>query len=150
MRVVQRVSVLRRRTIRKVLLLAAAAALAILAVCLIFRGKNERAVKADTNEGRVAYLAALGWEVAEDPVAEQTFRLPGTFPDVLKEYNALQKKQGFDLEKYAGKEINMYSYSLENPPGEGDYLCSLYVCKGKVIGGDIHSTAMNGQMTGIR
>ena len=30
-------------------------------------------------------------------MAEQTFRLPGTFPDVLKEYNALQKKQGFDL-----------------------------------------------------
>jgi len=150
MRVVQRVSVLRRRTIGKVLLAAAAVAAVILLLGHFVRGGHEKAINADTKEGRAAYLAALGWEVKEEPLSEQTIRLPATFPDVLKEYNELQKKQGFDLEKYAGKEISMYSYSLQNPPGEGEYLCSLYVYKGKVIGGDIHSTALNGKMEGIR
>ena len=150
MRVVQRVSVLRRRTIGKVLLLAAAAAAVVLLAGHFIQGRNEKAVKADTNDGRVAYLAALGWEVKEEPLSEQTIRLPSVFPEVLKEYNKLQKKQGFDLEKYAGKEISMYSYSLLDPPGEGEYLCSLYVWKGKVIGGAIHSTALNGSMEGIK
>lgn len=150
MRVVQRVSVLRRRTVGLVLLLAAAAAAVVLLAGHFLRDRSEKAVKADTNDGRVAYLAALGWEVKEEPLSEQTIRLPSAFPDVLKEYNDLQKKQGFDLEKYAGKEISMYSYSLCNPPGEGEYLCSLYVWKGRVIGGDIHSTALNGRMEGIR
>ncbi len=150
MRVVQRVSVLRRRTIGKVLLLAAAAVAVILLAGHFIRGGREKAINADTNEGRVAYLTALGWAVKEEPLSEQTIRLPSEFPEVLKNYNELQKKQGFDLEKYAGKEISMYSYSLLDPPGEGEYRCSLYVWKGKVIGGDIHSTAMNGSMEGIK
>ena len=127
---------------------------------------SKQLVDADTEDGELILGHILGKKedaVTKDLVAKSGMDekqvlaiLASIAPALLTGISAAaksaakKKKQGFDLEKYAGKEINMYSYSLENPPGEGDYLCSLYVCKGKVIGGDIHSTAMNGQMTGIR
>ena len=147
---VQRVSVLRRKTLGRVLLLTAALVAAVLLIGHFIHGRGERPIKADTNEQRIHYLSSLGWEVGGEPLSEQTIKLPQTFPEVLKKYNRLQQEQGFDLEKYAGKEITMYSYAVANPPCEGEGLCSVYVYKGRLIGGDVHSAASNGTMVGIR
>ena len=103
-----------------------------------------------TNVKRVGYLQSLGWDVETVPVTEQTVHLPEEFPDVLKQYNELQKQQNFDLEKYSGRDITLYTYRVLNYPGNDEVQCSLYLFRGRVIGGDIHSTSFTGFMCGIR
>ena len=127
----------------------------ILAVLILLLGAWSRngpgAVRGITTNGkRVEYLQSLGWDVETVPVTEQTVRLPEEFPDVLKQYNELQKQQNFDLEDYCGKEITLYTYRVLNYPGGEEVQCSLYLFRGRVIGGDIHSTSFTGFMCGIR
>ena len=108
-------------------------------------------VNVKNEKNRVAYLAQYGWEVESPAVSEDTVVIPRTFSQVFETYNELQKSQGFDLSEYCGMEVKMYTYRVTN----GDYaddevLAELYVCNGCVIGGDVHSTAMDGFMCGIK
>lgn len=100
-----------------------------------------------TTEGRAAYLDALGWQV--DPVSEtrQVVVLPREFTGVFADYNAMQLRQGFDLREYAGMECVLYSYLVLNYPDAGStVVAQIFVCGTRVIGGDIHSTALDGFM----
>ena len=77
--------------------------------------------------------------------------IPRTFTSVFEEYNELQKSQGFDLSRYCGMELEMYSYRVTNAEYAGDeVLAVLYVKDGTVVGGDVHSTALDGFMVGIK
>ena len=53
------------------------------------------------------------------------------FNKVYKNYNDLQKDQGFNLEKYKGKTVEIYTYSVYNYDGYEDkdcIKCNLLVC----------------------
>ena len=81
----------------------------------------------------------------------RTVTLPDEVSGVIAQYNALQKQQGFDLEPYAGKEIESYTYELMNyPNGEEGVVAQLFVYKGRAIAGDIHSSALGGFMHSIK
>ncbi len=138
---------------RKLLLRALGAALVLLAAALLLRcggnGRDARKTRVRTNEDRVAWLASLGWQVEAVPVSEQKISLPDTFPSILAEYNELQKEQGFDLEKYAGKDVVLYTYRVLNYPSEEEVCCCVYVWRSHVVGGDIHAAAVSGFMTGL-
>lgn len=103
--------------------------------------KNEKA--------RVRYLAEYGWEVQTPAESESTVVIPRTFSPVFDEYNALQKQQGFDLSQYCGMEVKMFTYRVTNG-GDDEVLAVLYVKDNRVIGGDVHSTALDGFMSGIK
>lgn len=103
------------------------------------------------NEERVAYLKALGWDVSEQPTARQEVIIPRSFSDVFENYNTLQKQQGFDLEDYKGLTVSLYTYEVTNWPEPGlTVLADLYLYRNRVIAGDVHATAMDGFMIGIR
>lgn len=105
----------------------------------------------DSTEARVEYLAGLGWEVDAGSETARTVTLPDEVSGVIAQYNALQKQQGFDLEPYAGKEIESYTYELMNyPNGEEGVVAQLFVYKGRAIAGDIHSSALGGFMHSIK
>ena len=104
--------------------------------------KNEKA--------RVAYLAQYGWEVESPAISESTVVIPRTFSQVFEEYNELQKKQGFDLSRFCGTEVTMYTYRVRNADADDEVLAVLYVKGNRVVGGDIHSTALDGFMSGIK
>ena len=77
--------------------------------------------------------------------------LPRTFDGVFGDYNALQKQQGFDLSIYAGETCSVYTYRVMNYAGTSDtVLAQLFVYRTRVIGCDIHATAMDGFMHGLR
>jgi hypothetical protein len=104
-----------------------------------------------TTEGRVAYLSALGWEV--DPATElsEVIILPRVFDGVMLTYNRMQQAQGFDLSLYAGRECTRYIYKVINYPNSDDtVLAQLFICGNRVVGGDIHSTALDGFMHGLK
>ena len=106
------------------------------------RVKNEKA--------RVAFLAECGWKVDSPALKEETVLIPKDFSPVFEDYNELQKQQGFDLSRFCGKEVKLYTYRvLDSRLGE-NILAMLYVCNGTVIGGDVHSTALDGFMCGLK
>ncbi|MDO4750186.1 MAG: DUF4830 domain-containing protein [Eubacteriales bacterium] len=119
----------------------------VLSVIILLLGKNDASDDPlKGNEERVEYLASCGWEVESEPVDTQQIVLPQELSDVFAEYNELQKKQGFDLSKFAGRQATLYSYRVTNYPSTDTVLANLYVVEGRVIGGDIHSTSLNGFM----
>ena len=111
-------------------------------------GKPGASGKSET--ARVQYLADCGWTVETPALKEETVLIPKTFSAVFDTYNALQKQQGFDLSRYAGKEVKLYTYKVVDSKLGDHVLAMLYVYKGSVIGGDVHSTALDGFMCGLR
>lgn len=105
----------------------------------------------DTNEAIVGYLESLGWQVDAEPVEEKSIVIPREFSKVYEEYNRLQQAQGFDLSNFCGREATIYTYAVHNYEGYvGGVVADVYICKGELIGGDIHSLALDGFMHGLK
>lgn len=126
------------------------AAIVVAAVVIAANKDRPQTDGADTNEGRVTFLAGYGWEVDTQPVQTQTVSVPKKDSEVFSRYNQLQLSQGYDLTDYAGKTVNRYVYEILNyPDAGGPVYATLFVYGGKVIGGDITDTAPDGLMHGF-
>ena len=104
----------------------------------------------DSNEDRIAFLRAFGWEVEPEPRESTTVTIPREFDKVFAAYNELQRKQGLDLSGYGGKTVERYTYTVTNYDGfEGTVLVNLLIYRGRVIGGDVCSADLNGFVHGL-
>lgn len=109
-------------------------------VALILQGH-----KISDNDARVEYLRSYGWEVEKEAEAIEEIVIPEEFSEVFQKYNELQKEQGFDLEKQKGQRVKRYTYIVTNYPDEPDYVrANLFICKEKVVAGDICSLKVEG------
>lgn len=103
-----------------------------------------------SNQDRVDYLSAYGWEVSQEPTATQELLIPQEMDDSYTEYLALQNGQGFDLQKYAGKRVKRYTYEIFNyPTGETGVQANLLICKNTVVGGEVLSPRLDGFLHGL-
>ena len=103
-----------------------------------------------SNQDRVDYLSAYGWQVSSDPIATQELLIPEEMDESYDEYLALQTDQGFDLKKYAGKRVKRYTYEVLNyPSGETGVQANLLICKNTVVGGEILSPRLDGFLHGL-
>lgn len=100
------------------------------------------------NEGRLAFLQGLGYQTESEPEEIIDVLIPATFDTTYDNYNALQKQQGYDLEKYKGKKVKRYRYKILNYPGKNvSAEATLLIYKGEVIGGDV---TIGGEVTQVR
>lgn len=107
-------------------------------------------VEAETNDQRIKYLEGLGWKVSAQPKESMQVRIPREPGEVFTRYNDLQKSQGFDLSKLAGKNVMRYVYVVENFPNATEPVhATLLVYKDHVVGGDITDTSPNGKIRGL-
>ena len=107
--------------------------------------------RASTAEKRAAFLGECGWEVDVASELSQEILIPERFSPVYEEYNTLQLQQGYDLAKYAGRTCTLYTYTVMNYPDKGQtVVANLYIYKNQIIGGDVHSTNLNGFMIGLK
>lgn len=105
---------------------------------------------ADTNNARVKFLTELGWEVTVSPTESMEVKLPKDSDEVFQRYNTLQKSQGFDLSRYAGKTVMRYVYQVNNYPDAAEPVyATVLVYKDRIIGGDITNTAPDGKIQGF-
>lgn len=100
-----------------------------------------------TNNERIAYLEACGWEVDENSCVIQEVIIPSDFDETYQNYAELQAKQGFDLEKLKGKRVKQITYTVTNYPEEGDIIAELLVYRGNIVAGDICSMKTDGGFT---
>ncbi len=141
--------------LKKILVILAAAAALILSGILLLGGGNDTAQTAapavSSNDARVKFLTDLGWEVTTTPAESSQVKIPEESSEVFDRYNTLQKGQGYDLTKFAGKKVMRYVYKINNYPGATEPVyATLLVYKNQVIGGDITDTAANGQIRGFK
>lgn len=119
------------------------------------------------NSNTVAYCSSVGnyqlginkdfsvadfleqFELLVDNKTEEcvSITIPSEFNAVYEKYNQLQKSQGLDLEKYKGEQAERYTYKIKNYPTGADVRADVIVCKGKVVGGDLCTVALDGIMT---
>ncbi len=127
-------------------------AVAIIAIVLASKGANDRteAYKMSNEHQRQEFISQLGWEVSEEYDTCRIVIIPQEFDEVYTEYNDLQKAQGFDLEDFKGKTVEIYSYPVYNYPNEQEVMMNLMVCDGRLIGGDICSVKLGGFMQGLK
>lgn len=143
---------------KRKLLIAAAAVIAAI-VLLLALGSGEpseptasmtTSPSADTNDQRVKFLTDLGWDVTASPAEASEVRIPRESDEVFERYNELQKSQGYDLSKYAGKKAMRYVYQINNYPDSREPVyATLLVYKDKIIGGDITDTTPGGKIQGF-
>ena len=114
---------------------------------------SDVSLNAGTNDERKAFFNHFGWEISEDPIEVKETVIPEEFSKSYAEYNELQKKQNFNLEKYRGVRVKSWSYEILNYPGyeqsDGVIRGNLLTCNGKIIGGDICSVELGGFMHGF-
>ena len=103
-----------------------------------------------SNEDRIDYLGAYGWEVSAEPIAAQELLIPSEMDESYQEYLTLQAQQGFSLEKYAGKRVKRYTYEVYNyPSGESGVQANLLIYRNTVVGGEILSPRLDGFLHGL-
>ena len=140
--------------LKKIMLALAAAAALILALILLIGQSSTTQTAApapSANDGRVKFLQDFGWQVTTSPTESGRVRIPEEMSQVFERYNTLQKGQGYDLSKYAGKTVMRYVYRINNYPGATEPVyATLLVYKDQIIGGDVTDTAAKGRIRGFR
>lgn len=138
----------RRRALLTVLIVAAVIFLLIMARGIFFPGVE---YDLDTTDGREAYLNSLGWEINRDSEAFRTVVVPDQLDGIMAQYNRMQQAQGYDLSLHLGESCSQYSYELTNyTDSDGTVIVTLYIQDGEIIAADIHTTAVNGFMHGLK
>ena len=143
----------KKKAIATILFLAA---ILIAIILLAGRASSNKAVESaalsavvKNNGQRVKYLESLGWEVEKNAIEEQTVMIPREFTGTYEEYNGLQKKQGFDLSRYAGMEAVRYTYRILNYPENESVVADIIVFRNEIIAGDIQNNSLDGFMAGL-
>lgn len=99
-----------------------------------------------TNEDRVELINSLGYTVLPESVEDKQIIIPNEFNDVYSKYNELQQKSGFDLKNFSGLKANVYKYKVDGK----DLYVNIILCDGVLIGGDVSSSNLNGEMSPLR
>jgi hypothetical protein len=140
---------------KRKLIFAGAAVIAAIVLLLLFAGPKAEPTSAmttpaDTNDARVKFLTDLGWDVTASPAEATEVKIPKDADEVFDRYNELQKSQGYDLTKYAGKKVMRYVYRVNNYEGAKEPVyATLLVWKDQIIGGDITDTTPGGKVQGL-
>jgi hypothetical protein len=103
-----------------------------------------------THKDQVEYLDQYGWQTSPEPSAVEELSIPEQFDERYDQYLQLQREQGFELEKYAGKRVKRYTYQILNhPSGESGVIANLLIYKKTVVGGEVLSPKLNGFLHGL-
>ena len=138
---------------KKIIIALIALAGVILAAVMLFgQGDDTTPTSAvSNNDSRVEFLTSMGWDVSSSPVESSQVRIPSEDTEIFSRYNALQKSQGYDLSRFAGKTAMRYVYKVNNYPNATEPVyATMLVYKNQVIGGDITDTAAKGVIQGFQ
>ena len=131
---------------RKGLAVALAAVLIIFALLSVTASLKASAIDGSTHRKRMVYIKGLNISVDEDSFTYKKTVIPKEFGSVYNNYNKLQRKAGFDLSRFKGEEVTVYTY----PVLGCEKNLTLIVCDGEIIGGDISEVSVNGEMLPLK
>ena len=110
----------------------------------------ETTAQVTDNSSRIDFIKNLGLVPNETLVEEKTLLIPEKFTDVWNRYNEIQKAAGYDLSLFSGKIPTLYKYEISDFKDGSSAYINIIILDGKVIGGDISSTELNGFMLPLK
>jgi len=114
------------------------------------RTQRSEGIQAETAGDIVAYLEAMGWQIAPEPIEVLEILIPKEFNGAYEAYNALQLEAGFDLTAYKGRPATRHTYKVLNYPDQPDgVVADVLVSDGRIIGGNIQSVYLDGFIHGL-
>ncbi|MBR4879048.1 MAG: DUF4830 domain-containing protein [Clostridia bacterium] len=142
--------------LNKKLLFSVLAVIVIVALAIAFglpEGNKSQTtmdtVKIREDADVISFVNALGYETADETLAMREVVIPEEWDETYENYNALQKKCGFDLEKYKGKTVCLYTVDVVNHPESDVVIAEVMVHKKKAIGGSVYTKNLDGFMYGL-
>ena len=139
----------KKHIVAGILMLAALVGLLILLIPGREAETTGASVTIKSPEDCVSYLKGLGYEVDSAKAEIRTVQIPQQFDAVYDAYNQMQRECGFDLQKYAGKKVELTTFPVTNWPSEESVLVDVLVWRKKVIGGAVYTAAVDGFMQGL-
>ena len=123
----------------------------ILCLCLLSKASGIVNAQSDGNsrKNRTDYLKSIGCYVKSETETKKNVTIPYDFSDVYRNYNDIQKQAGYDLSGYKGCKCVIYSYDVDSFADIEDtryFKANIIVYKGRIIGGDISSVEIDGEM----
>lgn len=144
------IHITRRRMALMSLALGLVIGSALLLVGCFGGDKETEVITAATNEERVAYLEALGWQVEPQPIETLDLQLPEKLEGEWDAYAKLQKGQGLPFSEFAGQAVKRYTYTVTNYPEIPQGVqANLYLWGDQIIGGDVIFTGQGGFQTDL-
>ncbi len=140
----------KKHIVAAVLVVAALVALLILVLPGGEAAETGASVKIKTPEDCVQYLTQLGYQLDAASCRSKKVQIPKQFDAVYEAYNDMQKECGFDLSGYAGKKVDLSTWTVTNWPGGEAVLVDVLVYKDKVIGGAVYTASVEGFMYGLQ
>lgn len=126
-----------------------AAAMLVIFLRLKFLSKpRESSIQCSTQSEVREYLLSFGLELGDCSVDDIT--VPFDFNDVYKNYNKIQISQGFNLANYKGKQLNRFTFSLQNHPHGDKVFAEVLIYEKQIVGADIYSTDLEGFMAPLK
>lgn len=117
-----------------ILLLIAVSAASIVLLCRTASGKKtaseESVILSDSQ--LEPYFNIRGWDV--EKISDETVRIPEKFNETYQRYYEVLKENGFDIEKYKGKEVRRVLFLVKNFGGSSEVHAELLLDGGKLIG----------------
>ena len=139
---------------KKILIALVAVVGLIIALVSLLGGKDANTDAVTTmsdNDSRVKFLESQGWQVTTSPKEASQVKIPTEQTPAYSRYNDLQKSQGYDLSKYAGKTVMRYVYEVQtDSEAQHPVYATLLVYKNQIIGGDVTDTAVKGAVQGLK
>lgn len=102
-----------------------------------------------TEEEMVEFLGKVGYEVEPVPTNIFEVQIPNNFNSLYEKYNEIQRAQGLNLKRYAGKDATAYVYKVKNYDYEGEVFATIFIRNGRIIAGDICSKEGEGFIHGF-
>lgn len=103
-----------------------------------------------TNEEDIVnFLKQFRIEVENKPSNVFETQIPEEFNSVYEKYNEIQRAQGLNLKRYAGKDATVYIFNVTNYEYDGEVYATLFIRNGRVIAGDISSKDGEGFVKGL-
>ena len=144
------IHIIRRRMALMSLALGLVIGSALLLAGCFGGNKETEVITAATNEERVAYLEALGWQVEPQPIETLDLQLPEKLEGEWDAYAKLQKGQGLPFSEFAGQAVKRYTYTVTNYPEIPQGVqANLYLWGDQIIGGDVIFTGQGGFQTDL-
>ena len=139
---------------KKGLVICGGILIALLVILVVFGIVHKATTKTypmKTEQERQKFMSEMGWEVSEEYTSCKVVSIPEEFNETYESYNELQKEQGFNLKKYKGEMVEIYTYEVYNYPGNAEnVVINLMVFDGKLIGGDVSCNELDGFMQGLK
>lgn len=128
------------------------AALLLILLVILLANRNTgtaietAAIKLASPEEQVRFLSSCGYTVSPEPVTTREVQIPKEFTEVYTRYSAMQKAQGFDLQKYRGKQATQYIYEVMDYADDDPepVYATLLLYKNKLIAAELSRGGENG------